>query len=436
MNLHSSSYAIYLPAVNASYLNTVARPLPQGRRFPHGTTPKDLMFWEPNGLWNYPFWLHSIGQYKVGSALPASTNKSIRSNNTLVGDSGGFQIGKGSLGGLRYLKSSPMNPLDAYEAWGKEKVARNWITNWLSDQCDYAMTIDMPLWAKDRKGVNSPFHRCSTEQLIEMTVKNLHFIDAFSPSHVRWLNVIQGGRTVVDAVKWWDSVKWFRKGGWAMAGTAGAIGGLFNMLAVLLMMRDEDAFVEGQDWLHVLGVSTPFWAIALTAIQKALKDINPNLTVSYDSSSPFQMGGRFEHVCLTPAFGRYKLGWSIRTVLAPQRPLFASSQCKDRFPYQQSPIGSRLLLNELNVKEGAFSARQFDSLSVTLLTNHNIWVYLNAFKSANDLVYGSEYMRVPQDFIDCVDLIGDLFMQPNQAAWMKLLEKNRSFLDSVAPYRV
>jgi hypothetical protein len=123
-------------------------------------------------------------------------------------------------------------------------------------------------------------------------------------------------------------------------------------------------------------------------------------------------------------------------VLAPQRPLFASSQCKDRFPFQQSPIGSRLLLNELNVKEGAFSARQFDSLSVALLTNHNIWVYLNAFKSANDLVYGSEYMRVPQDFIDCIDLIGDLFMQPNQAAWMKLLEKNRSFLDSVAPYRV
>ena len=436
MNLHSYNYAVYLPAVNTSYITTAARVLPQGRRFPHGVTPADLRFWEPNNLWHYPYWLHSIGQHKVGSTPPFETKKSLRGENILVGDSGGYQIGKGTLGGLRHLKSTPMSAMAAVEAWRDESQARNWITNWLSNECDYAMTIDMPLWAQSSKGANSPFHSCSTEQLIEMTVKNLHFINTFSPMNVKWLNVIQGGMTVVDAIAWWDSVKWFRRGGWAMAGTAGAVGGLYNMLAILLMMRDEDAFVTGQDWLHVLGVSTPFWSIALTAIQNALRNINPKLTVSYDSSSPFQLGGRYEQVCLTPAFGRYKMGWSIKTILAPQRPLYATSACQERFPFRQSPIGSRLMLNELNVRSGIFSARQFDSFSNALLTNHNIWVHLDAFKTANDLVANDEFMHVPQDYLNCIELIGELFNETSLSGWTEKLEKHKDFLDSLAPYRL
>lgn len=436
MSLHNPNYAIYLPAVNASYIETVARPLPQGRRFPNGILPHDLKFWEDNKIWHYPYWLHSIGQYKVGKSPHASSAKSNRPSSVLIGDSGGYQIGKGTLAGLSYLKSGQMMPAQACLAWRNESVARNWIINWLSQQCDYAMTIDMPLWAKSQKGNQSPFHLCSTQQLIEMTVQNLRFIDAYSPENVKWLNVIQGGITVVDAVAWWDQVKWFRKGGWAMAGTAGAVGGLFNMLAVLLMMRDEGAFVEGQDWLHVLGVSTPFWAIALTAIQKALRVENPKLTVSFDSSSPFQLGGKFEHACLTPALGRFKTGWTIKTVLAPQRPLYASEHCQVPFPYQQSPLGQRLLLNQLNVREGVWSARMFDSISNALLINHNIWVYLDAFKSANDIVALGEYSHVPQDYMNCVDLIANLFAQTSQSSWMTLLERNKQLLNSVAPYNL
>ena len=432
MKLHGPNYAIYLPAVNTGYVTTVASPLPQGRRFPSGLTPKDLMFWEPNNLWHYPYMLHSIGQYAVGKAPHSAMDKANRTQSILVGDSGGYQIGKGTLKGLKYVKDKQMKAADAVNAWRYESAARAWITNWLSSECDYAMTIDMPLWARAKKGFSSPFHRCTVQELIAMTVQNLRYIDALSPPHVKWLNVIQGGPTVVDAIAWWNQVKWFRKGGWAMAGSAGMAGGLFNMLAVLLMMRDDNAFDAGQDWLHVLGVSTPFWAVALTTIQEGLRNTNPELKVSFDSSSPFLQGGRFEDVALTPAFGNSTSSWTIKKVKAPQHPSYADKNCTLPFPHQQSPLGKVLMLNELNVREGMWQKRQYDSLSNALLINHNIWVYLDAFKQANDIVATRDVNRIPADYLQCFDLIKHLFTTTGD--WTIDLGNNKALLDKVAPY--
>ena len=88
MELHNTSYAIYLPAVNTGYVSTVASPLPQGRRFPSGLTPQDLMFWEPNNNWHYPYMLHSIGQYGRNKnryyTKPWTSPKSSRLLKTLI----------------------------------------------------------------------------------------------------------------------------------------------------------------------------------------------------------------------------------------------------------------------------------------------------------------------------------------------------------------
>jgi hypothetical protein len=108
MELHGSNYAIYFPAVNTGYITTVASPLPQGRRFPSGSTPKDLMFWEPNNLWHCPYMLHSIGQYPVGKTPHDAMDTANRTQSILIGDSGGYQIGKGTLKGLKYIKSKQL----------------------------------------------------------------------------------------------------------------------------------------------------------------------------------------------------------------------------------------------------------------------------------------------------------------------------------------
>lgn len=247
VSLTSDDYAVYLPAVNDGYAAEVAKELADDRPFPVGLTLRDLAFWEPNALWYYPYLLHSVGLYSVGSLPNNAVTQRDRLSSTLIGDSGGFQIGKGSMKGLQVLRAGPMPADDAVPAWQQEAKARNWIVGWLDTYADYAMTMDMPLWASSQDGANSPFHHCSTKQLIDMTVQNLHYIDKRAVGRAKWLNVVQGGENTADIAVWWEAVKWFKRGGWALAGSAGGKGGLANMLRTLLIMRDDGAFDAGQD---------------------------------------------------------------------------------------------------------------------------------------------------------------------------------------------
>ena len=431
MKLYSDEYAIYLPAVNDTYAKTVSKPLsPPDRPFPDGVTTADLVFWEPNQLWYYPYLLHSVGLHRIGTLPDNAVTQRNRANNTLIGDSGGFQIGKGTMKGLVALKAKPMPAQDAVRAWREEYKARESIVSWLDTYADYGMTIDMPLWATSDRGKDSPFHNCTTAQLIGMTVNNLAFIERYSVGRTKWLNVVQGGQNTAEIPLWWEAVKWFRKGGWAVAGSAGVNGGISNMLNTLLMMRDDYAFQVGQDWLHVLGVSTTKWAILLSAIQQALRKPNPSLRVSYDSSSPFQMAGRYEDVALTPALTSDAKTWGIGTEKAPQSRLHADPNSAIPFEHDQSPLGQRLQLRHLSVRDGIWNRRQFDAVSNVLLMNHNAWVYLDAMKKANDLAAAKDKARVPVMYLECLEFIADVFECDN---WTTRIAKEKKLLDAVAP---
>lgn len=433
MELYNPQFAVYTPAVNAGYIASVTRTMPKGRRFPKGLVPRDLMFWEKNNLWHYPFLLHSIGQYRVGSSPSSVLDKASRSDSLLLGDSGGFQIGKGTLKGLEHVKKGPMTALAAVDAWRQERVARNWIKDWLSQQCDYGMTIDMPLWAMTKSGANSPFHNCTSQQLMDMTVQNLRHVEAFAPAESKWLNVVQGGENYLDTISWFNAVSWFQRGGWALAGSAGVAGGLVNFLMTVLIMRDKGAFKSGQDWLHVLGVSTPIWAVILTTVQQELRKANSALTISFDSSSPFLMGGRFEQACSAPELTAEKSTWALRAERAPQRPSLAVDSCQDPFPYPESPLGKQLMLNQLNVKEGKWEPRQFDSLSNAMLINHNIWIHLDAFARANYLFEQGDTTRIPEEYLLCIELVKSFFACTDATAASYEMEKHLALLDRIAP---
>jgi hypothetical protein len=428
-DLYADDHAIYLPAVNDSYATECAKELDPSRPYPAGLSLKDLVFWEPNGLWHYPYLLHSAGLYSVGALPDNAVTQRERSTSVLVGDSGGFQIGKGSMTGLSALRAGPMNANAAVAAWREEWKAREWIRGWLDTYADYAMTIDMPLWATSPDGASSPFHNCSAQQLIDMTVENLHFIDRFASGRAKWLNVVQGDATAAQIGSWWQAVKWFRRGGWALAGSAGAKGGLVNMLNTLLMMRDDGAFEPGQDWVHVLGVSTPKWAIVLSAVQRALRVDNETLRVSFDSSSPFQTAGRYEDVALSPDFTSDPRSWNMGTAKAPQSRLHVTSSPPMPFAYPQSPIGARLMLHHLSVRGGMWVKRQYDSVSNMLLTNHNVWVYLDAMKRANDLAAARDKLHVPPLYLSCIDLIEEAFTRDD---WPEFVKRNARHLDAMA----
>jgi hypothetical protein len=266
MKMMSDDYAVYLPAVNEIYASSLIKPIPNNRPFPKSFELDDLAFWKKDTkLWHHAEYLHSIGQYSVGSTPDNVITRRGRTDGVLFGDSGGFQIGKGTLKGINGLNTG-ISAEDACDAWDNATDAKHWILGWLETYTNYAMTIDMPLWATLQENRSSPFHRCSVKQLTDMTVDNLHFIDRYRKNQTKWLNVLQGPDTA-GVVDWWNAVKWFDCEGYALGGCAGYRGGLKSVLATVLMLRDDNAFRAGRDWIHALGVSTAKWAVVLAPVE-------------------------------------------------------------------------------------------------------------------------------------------------------------------------
>lgn len=424
VKFNTQDYAIYLPAVNDEFARRVTQQVPQNRQFPANLQLSDLAFWnKSNPLFYYPYVLHSVGQFTVGSVIDNGLTRGGRSDRVLIGDSGGFQIGKGTLKGYNDLFKG-MSADDAVEAWVNADDVRNWIVTWLETYCQYAMTLDMPLWAATDSGADSPFHSCTMEQLTTMTVANLRFIEMHRKGNVKWLNVVQGidEQTTRD---WYSAVKWFKYGGWALAGAAGVRGGLLNVLKTVLMMRDDDAFSAGQDWVHVLGTSTLDWAIVLTAIQKSLRQVNSAIKISFDSSSPFQLGGRYEEACFLPELDEHVSSWKVKKETSPHGHVYVGSN--EAFPFQ-SPLGNLMTLGDLNVYKGIYEKRRYDPISLSMLVHHNVYVYLKAIQMANERVFSTDPDRlVPRLYEQCIDVIAEAFDKPN---WYSYLESESSLLNA------
>jgi hypothetical protein len=302
---------------------------------------------------------------------------------------------------------------------------------WLEDNSDYAMTIDMPLWAKFPSNSKTPFNKCSVEELIELSIGNLDYIKRNARGKTKWLNVLQG-TTAEDSKQWWDAVKGYRMGGWALAGNVGWRGGLENVLYYVLTMRDDNAFEKGQDWMHVLGVSQPTWAVLLTAIQRAIRTncANEQFRISYDSASPFQAGGRYQQVVRYPKFTKDIASWAMTMHAAPLNPLYAGTGADYHFPYS-SPVGDLLTLSHLNIRGGEFQRGAYDTVSNHLLTNHNLWVYVRGFLEANELAFmrASEADKaVPQKLLDMCAFIEHIM---GEERWQAKLKKEKLLLADV-----
>lgn len=427
-SFNTQDYAIYLPAINTGYANFLGKGIPQDRPFPAGLTIADFCIWNKDSkLFYHPYMLHSIGNFNAMSTISNPITQADRGLFTLVGDSGGYQIGSGALKGIDDFYKG-MSAKAAIAKWRNAHDVRQWIVSWLDTYTDYAMTIDMPLWALDPKqGKNSPFHKCTAQEMLDMTIENLKFIDLYGRKRTKWLNVIQGTdqQTTID---WWNGVKDFKCSGYAIG--AGGEGGLAQVIRTTRMMHQQEYLDDGHDWIHALGVSTPVWAIIFTKIQNCLRKTNPKLTISYDSSSPFQTAGKFEAPNHTVPYTNNADSWSIKTGDSKDIQRFDFVGSTDPFPYD-SPLGRVMQLGHINVRGELYSKKQFDTISNMLLTNHNIWVYLDAFDRANDAAFkDAKRSNVPQHFLDAMDVIDEVFVTDN---WPALLTKHKDVLDAVSP---
>jgi len=424
-------FAVYLPAIQSWYSTMVYsdRFRDKKRPFPKGITLKDLDYLNPKSkLWHYGYGLYSAGLFSNDSPRACSVANRDKSCTTILGDSGGYQIGIGTFPGTQHIKHEKTAD-GVIRAWSECGEVRKRVLNWLESNGDYAMTIDMPLWARTSPQSSSPFKICTEQQLLDMTIENLKFIKRHMRGNTKWLNVIQGTDDK-NSKMWWDAVKQYRFGGWALAGSVGWRGGLDSVLHNVLMMRDEDAFVDGQDWLHVLGVSQPTWAVLLTAIQRELRKINPKLTVSYDSASPFQMVGKYHDTVRYPKFTKDLKSWVMSASEIQTNSVYANTNGKFRFPYS-SPLGELMTLDQINVNGGSYQGKPTDHISWLLMINHTLYVYVRAFLEANELAFmhrNDANHTVPSEILDVIDFVEHVFSAKD---WRREIKKNKTMLDDV-----
>lgn len=385
-------YAVYLPAISSFYSTYVAKQrleefvskdrIPAG--FDRGI--EGMNFLNPEeGYFTYKYALYSAGHAQL------DLNKSVvqesmiqqrdRANTMILGDSGGYQIGKGVL------------KFDWLNFEGKEaNKTRQQILEWLELTADWSMMLDVPTWACDH--IHSPKTGLKTfEDCLDKTRFNNEYFLKNRLGQTKFLNVLQGGDWDT-AEKWYNGVKEFSDSkvwgdnaaeGWAFGGA-----NMCKMDITLkrLMTLREDGLLENKNWIHFLGTAQLDWSCYLTSIQRQIRQhINPNLTISFDCASPFIATA---HGLVYTNAQHTTKRWSVIMDKAPDNKALAKSEIP--FPFE-SEIGRRLtladichyapgMLNKIG-KEGKTS---WDSFAYALMMGHNVYCHIVAVQRANQLM--------------------------------------------------
>ena len=386
-------YAVYLPAISSFYSTYVAKQrleefVPTGR-IPKGFDRgiEGMNFLNPEqGYFTYKYGLYSAGHAQLDlqkSMVQESMIQQRDRNNTMIlGDSGGYQIGKGVL------------KFDWLDFEGKSANAtRQKILEWLELTADWSMMLDVPTWACDH--IHSPKTGLKTfEDCLDKTKFNNDYFLNNRLGQTKWLNVLQGSDWDT-AEKWYNGVKEFSDPNGKYAGKEAegwAFGGAnmckMDITLKRLMTLREDGLLKGKNWIHFLGTAQLDWSCYLTLIQRQIrKHINEELTISFDCASPFiatAHGLVYTNAVHTPK------RWSVIMDKAPDNKSLAGSDIP--FPFE-SEVGRRLVMGDiahyapgmLN-KIGKEGKTSWDSFAYALMMGHNVECHIVAVQRAQHLM--------------------------------------------------
>lgn len=345
--------AIYVPSVSPGYAMDVyakkwIRPLPQG------VGDSDLNFLDPqNRLFRISHVMSSAGQ-ALNQPRPCIITERDRNHTLMIGDSGGYQIATGQ---LKITSNAD-----------RDKILR-----WLEQHADIAMTLDVPTGPL-RSSSDYPYK--SAKDCLAATLDHLDYFQKHRrEGAVQFLNVLQGN-TTQESNSWYDAVKKYDFEGWAFAGVLRS--NFLNLCRRIIVMADENQ-IQKKTWIHVLGTNELATAVCLTALQRAInRHINPNLRISFDTSSPFR-NIRWRNVYTFPRFDRKKM--TMPTESCPDGLAYVGS--KLRWPWP-SPLGDRMVMGDICVaKADKFPNTYRDQQSNHYLAHHNLSVLCSAMANAN-----------------------------------------------------
>ncbi len=348
--------AIYTPSVPPVYAELVMKDPTTVRNgnLPSGITLDDLNFLNPNSnLFHISHVLYSAGQ-AMNNNKPCMIKSRNREHTTVIGDSGGYQIISGKL------------------PWHGDPTRKK-VLDWLETHCDIAITLDVPTASIDHP--KSQFR--SYDLCLKTTIESLRYFRQHRKNPgIKFLNVLQG-RNRDEAEHWYNSVKHYPFDGWAFAGNT--CRDFVSVLRRLIWMREAKR-LENESWIHFLGTSQLEIACLLTTLQEALRrHVNQDITVSYDTSSPFLMGGK-KSGYTSPNLSTK--GFRMPSARMPVARRNVGSNT--RFPFSGS-IGDKLMVSDLCVRDETFQDSSWDGFAAMLVANHNLETLLISIHKAHRL---------------------------------------------------
>jgi len=450
-------YAYFLPATSGFYATFIGK-----QRYGNYVDParipqvwkngvESLNYLEPDkGLFHYDHCLYSAGHANLDLTKQDDSEDMFRNRNRstswVLGDSGGFQIGKGVWEGewkdptgpevtaimadcvARQFETRPVfdkngnpatdkngNPKTVKVDLVKEYQAkldaaqkkREQVLTWMDALMDYGMVLDIPAWV-GRSPVGAKNSGISSyEQAVAATKYNNKYFIKHRNGNCKFLNVLQG-ETHAQADDWYEQMKDFCDtkiygdkafNGWAMGGQN--MCDVHLVLKRVVALRFDGLLEQGQhDWMHFLGTSKLEWALLLTDIQRAVRKYhNPNFTISFDCASPFLATANGQIYVSTEIQDREK--WLYRMLPSADDKKYATDTREfidavnqdDIFKgrtFTNSPVMENVPIKDVCIykpgdlnKIGKEGRTSWDSFSYAIQMGHNVWQHINSVQEAN-----------------------------------------------------
>ena len=398
-------YAIFLPALSGFYATFVGKQRREEyveyNRVPkHWTNGVESGNWlnRDKSLFQYQWSLYSAGHAELDINKDSAKEDMVRDRNRetswLLGDSGGFQIGKGVWEGDWKDPNCP-----------KAMKKRTQVLSWMDAYMDYGMILDIPAWvSRSPAGAKATGIDNYQDAVNATRINNDYFMKNRSGA-CKFLNVLQG-ENHADAEDWYQQMKDYcdpkkypgtHFNGWSMGGQN--MCDVHLVLKRLVALRFDGLLEKGiHDFMHFLGTSKLEWATLLTDIQRAVRKYhNENFTITFDCASPFLATANGQIYCELETQDRTK--WVYRMVpsiddkaLSQDTTPFGQAFVREgkHSSFKDSPITQGLMAKDVCIyapgdlnKIGKEGKTSWDSFSYAIQMAHNVWSHIDAVQEAN-----------------------------------------------------
>ena len=236
-----------------------------------------------------------------------------------------------------------------------------------------------------------------------------YFADNRGKTHgqtTKLLNVLQDDLQRGGAA-WYAAVKDFECDGWAFGSATKT-----NFANTLTWMRRllDDGKLQTTQWIHILGIGTLEHGVLYTALQRRLSAaVGHKIQISYDSSTPFQLGGKFQRYLQDPALTADPATWVLQHKQLPEKYEVEPADLQKHISDASSPVMAKLKLEDFHTHSGDFVQRTVGSEINPLLVNHNMYAYHSAVLKANALLDDNAQQSLPPEILKNLQAVDQQF---------------------------